>query len=485
MDNHVNRNDINDNINKEYKKITIEYWKFLNYGWPKINKKTNHTKKKSSVNNYLEIKKELMNKLGIIPVYFFLAILFGDRDYPGPYNNIEKGLLILYFIIKNIPFDDMDKYISKSTFHDIYRKFYSEEKILKLNKIVEYSLANMFSNINVRIMNGILNNPTLFNQVTLHIDGHDTKGIVYGSKDKSIYYSYKLKRNGFRTQVTIDNNGFIIFLSKSQPCSIGNDGTMLTDMNIHNKVNEMDCIALDGGYTLFVNSIINNSSLNKYNFVFPIRKDLGINLNEIELNYNDQFGGFRSKMEKSFANMGHTFERLNNTKSFITTDINIFNIQMKIASALLNIKNYVELNKIDIFDFHAYWLNDGFDFEYNNIILDDLNSIKITQPKVSERIDDLEKMRLLQQQFIGLQIQNNVHNSSNVNTTNNMDIEIINDNHNILEDYEVEYILDHKGLIVEDSVYLVKWKNYPESDNQWLHYSRFNEHKVITDYWRK
>ena len=479
--------DINiDTIKKEYKKVTDEYWKFLNYGWPKVNKKGNHTRKKSNIINILEIKKELMNKLGIIPVYFFLVILFGDRDYPGPYNNIEKGLLILYFIIKNIPFDDMDVYISKSTFHDIYRKFYCEEKMIKLNKIIEYSLANMFSNINIRIMNGILNNPTLFNQVTLHIDGHDTKGIVYGSKDKSIYYSYKLKRNGFRTQVGIDNNGFILFVSKSQPCSIGNDGTMLIDMNIHNKINEMDCIALDGGYTLFVNNIINNSSLNKYNFVFPIRKDLGINLNETELNYNDNFGGFRSKMEKSFANLGHTFERLNNNKSFITTDINIFNIQIKISSVLLNIKNYVEINKIDIFDFHAYWLNDGFDLEYNNVILDDFNLIKITQPKVSERINDLEKMRSLQQQFIGLQIQKNIQNNTfNINTiNNNMEIETSNEDV-IFEDYEVEDILDHKGLVVEDSFYLVKWKNYPDSENQWLHYTRFNDFKIIKDYWKK
>ncbi|KAI8080310.1 hypothetical protein BDF21DRAFT_324219, partial [Thamnidium elegans] len=173
-----------------------------------------------------------------IPTYFFLTILFGDQDYPGPYNNIEKGLLVLYFIVKN--------------------------------------------------------------------------------------------------------------------------------MNIYNKINEMDCIALDGGYTLFVNNIINNSNLNNHNFVFPIRKEIGINLNEIELNYNDQFGGFRSKMEKCFADIGHTFERLNNTKSFITTDIKIFNIQMKIASVLLNVKKFVELNKLDVFDFHAYWLNDQFDYEYND-----------------------------------------------------------------------------------------------------------------------
>ncbi|KAI8091676.1 hypothetical protein BDF21DRAFT_332706 [Thamnidium elegans] len=293
-----------------------------------------------------------MNKLGVIPVYFFLTILFGDQDYPGPYNNLEKGLLILYFIIKNI--------------------------------------------------------------------------------------------------------------------------------NIQNKINSMDCIALDGGYTLYINNIINNSDLNDYNFVCPIRKDLGIHLNETELNYNDQFGGFRSKMEKCFANIGHMFERLNNNKSFITTDINIFNIQIKIASVLLNIKNYVELNKIEIFDFHTYWLNEGYDFEYNDYIIDNINIIKVTQPKISERITKLETMRSLQQQFIGLQIQNNqtiLQYSQKVDT---MDMEL--NNH---ESFEVENILDHKGLVVEDSMYLVKWKNYTDEENQWLHYSRFDEYKIIDEYWKR
>lgn len=60
-----------------------------------------------------------------------------------------------------------------------------------------------------------------------------------------------------------------------------------------------------------------------------------------------------------------------------------------------------------------------------------------------------------------------------------MDIETNNDSN--YENYGVEIILDHKGLIIEDSLYLVKWKNFPDSDNEWLHYTRFNEYKVIHD----
>ncbi|KAI7865383.1 hypothetical protein BDF14DRAFT_1697624, partial [Spinellus fusiger] len=67
--------------------------------------------------------------------------------------------------------------------------------------------------------------------------------------------------------------------------------------------NEMDCVVLDGGYTLYVSIIINNSNLNEFNFVYPIRRDMGINLNNIESDYNSQFGSFRSKIKKSFADI--------------------------------------------------------------------------------------------------------------------------------------------------------------------------------------
>lgn len=80
----------------------------------------------------------------------------------------------------------MDDYIAKSTFHQIYKQFYSSDKILKLNKILNFSLQNMFSNIKIRLLNGMIENPELFNQVTIHLDGHDKRGMVYGAEDKSI-----------------------------------------------------------------------------------------------------------------------------------------------------------------------------------------------------------------------------------------------------------------------------------------------------------
>lgn len=37
-------NNINDNIILEYQYLTNEYWNFLNYGWPTIEKKISYKK---------------------------------------------------------------------------------------------------------------------------------------------------------------------------------------------------------------------------------------------------------------------------------------------------------------------------------------------------------------------------------------------------------------------------------------------------------
>lgn len=51
------------------------------------------------------------------------------------------------------------------------------------------------------------------------------------------------------------------------------------------------------------------------------------------------------------------------------------------------------------------------------------------------------------------------------------------------ESFEIENILNHKGIMVEDSFYLVKWKSYTEDHNSWIHYSSFNTFDIINNYW--
>lgn len=67
------------------------------------------------------------------------------------------------------------------------------------------------------------------------------------------------------------------------PCQDYNDGTMLLRMDIGSKIHQVDCIAVDGGYTLFLDQVIKESSgLSSRNFLHPIRKARGVELSEEE-----------------------------------------------------------------------------------------------------------------------------------------------------------------------------------------------------------
>ena len=82
----------------------------------------------------------------------------------------------------------------------------------------------------------------MFKQVTLYLDGHDSRA-TYG-EDKAAMYSYKLKKSGLRTQVAIDANGMVLFVSKSASCRDNNDGKMLQEMGIGKKIDSMDVTGL-------------------------------------------------------------------------------------------------------------------------------------------------------------------------------------------------------------------------------------------------
>ncbi|KAI8982956.1 hypothetical protein BDB01DRAFT_711026, partial [Pilobolus umbonatus] len=73
------------------------------------------------------------------------------------------------------------------------------------------------------------------------------------------------------------------------------------------------------GYNLFIIKfeelcieISPNNILNDDNFIYPIRKEIGINLTKTELHFNDIFGGFRSGIENQFSVLGSKFKRFNN-----------------------------------------------------------------------------------------------------------------------------------------------------------------------------
>ena len=82
-------------------------------------------------------------------MFFFLIVLYPFKHHPGPYRNVEKGLLILYHLLKGISYSDMGTFIPQSSFHDIHKSFYGRENNPnnELDEQMTDLLHEMFSNI--------------------------------------------------------------------------------------------------------------------------------------------------------------------------------------------------------------------------------------------------------------------------------------------------------------------------------------------------
>ncbi|KAF9342613.1 hypothetical protein BGX26_007191, partial [Mortierella sp. AD094] len=128
----------------------------------------------------------------------------------------------------------------------------------------------------------------------------------------------------------------------------------------------MDCVAVDGGYTQFLNQLIEeNEDLTLQNFAHPIRKKMRQELSKAESQYNKTFSSFRSQMEALFGDLGSTFQRHNNRTPVLVDKKQTYNLQLKLALLLLNIKRMVALLKISPETIHESWMREGFEYPHN------------------------------------------------------------------------------------------------------------------------
>src|SRR5690349_14480906 len=119
-----NNIELKNKLKNEIEKLVLNKWKFLDETWPEIRNRYNHrTKIKDIKDNEImkEIKNELLEKLGYIPVYYFLTVLYTNKEYPGPYREIEKGLILLYHIVSGRSGPEMQNIIPYTTFYDLYK----------------------------------------------------------------------------------------------------------------------------------------------------------------------------------------------------------------------------------------------------------------------------------------------------------------------------------------------------------------------------
>ncbi|KAG2211801.1 hypothetical protein INT45_009254 [Circinella minor] len=379
------------------------------------------------------------------------------KEYPAPHFEIEKGLFLLYHLVSGVSGDGIEKYLPQSTFHTFYKKFWmDDENYKRINKIVNDSLNNMFSNIRLRILSSRKYNPDLFKHVTLVLDGHDSR-INYTDTDldRSRLYSYKFKKNRLRTQFGADMNDMVLIISKSEFCSGSSDGT------------------IDGGYTLFITQFIELANKKGYdfnndNFVYSICKNVNENLTITEEHFNKTSGSFRTKVENQFSEIGNKFYRFNNNKSIVKIDnVKFYNLQFRVACLLKNITKFVELFNIPILPHHKLWHSSNFEFPTEKKLFD----IVISNNKQNK--DKFNRMIQLQNNLLSLTISDNSmaidETESNHSENNESDNDVPNFNERTRKrrrnikgkqcstaSYEIESIIEHKK---GNNAYLfqVKW----------------------------
>lgn len=498
--------DINQLINNEVNNIIVNNWLFLEWNWPIIHNRYKHRTELKHIKYIDKIKDTLLQKLGYVSVFFFLVVLYTNKEYPAPYYELEKGLFLIYHLVSGVSGNNIEKYLPQSTFHTFYKKFWmDEENYKRINKIVNDCFNNMFSNIKLRILSARKHNPDLFKHITLILDGHDSR-INYNDTDidRSRLYSYKFKKNGVRTQFVADMNDMILFISKSDFCSDSSDGSMFLNMKLYKKMHERDTIGIDGGYTLFVNQFTDMAKEKGYefsidNFVYPIRKNINEKITITEDHFNKTFGSFRSKIENQFSELGNKFYRFNNNKSIVKmNNLKFYNLQFKVACLLKNIQKFSEIYNIPVLPHHKLWHSKDFDFPVEKKLVD----IVVSNDKQNK--NKLDKMLGLQNDILNMHIsdtqmlvddnsEDDIENSDseksdddipkfNERSRKRRKNTIINKGKNKdINSYEIESIVNHK---IDKDIYLfeVKWKGYSIDDNTWLPINNFNEKALLNEY---
>jgi hypothetical protein len=101
----------------------LQEWHFLSKNWKSITSKYKYRTELKNVKSINDIKTELVDKLGYIPVFFFLTVLYTHREYPGPYLEIERASLGLYHLVSGFTSKDIKKYVPYSSYYAVYKQF--------------------------------------------------------------------------------------------------------------------------------------------------------------------------------------------------------------------------------------------------------------------------------------------------------------------------------------------------------------------------
>lgn len=479
IDNNMSQKDPKLKLQSEYEKLIKTTWIFLNNTYEPINKKHFHRTELQDIKLIETIKQELKDKIGVFAIFVFLTDFCNKFHIPGPYRDIEKGLIIIYHLISGLSINQMEIYLNYTNFFKIYKYIYIT-KYDELNNWINKLMYNCFSNKNIRLLSSYMKNPEISKHITLILDGHHNK-IVYENvtMDKDELYSWKLKKPGLNTQFVIDVNDVVVYVSESLPCKDNNDDLMfINNINFNNFFTIYDNMCFDG---LYVNTLyetiakysLRNLDMKESNFTFPVKKLKNVDLNGEELLLNDCIGGFRSKVESYFARLGKTFKRLDAQNNVRVTKLETYNIQLRLCCVLLNIKKVSELSHLHESYKYSSWLQHNFD--YPNI-----HGIINKSDQVTYKLNNLKIIKNIQTDVLNILLNSNDDND-NIEDTYIEDSNILSINNSNVKTYEIQYISKHR-IVNNNKEYYVKWKGYAKKYNSWLKEDDFIEKDILDEY---
>ncbi|KAI9242985.1 hypothetical protein EDC94DRAFT_486759, partial [Helicostylum pulchrum] len=128
-----------------------------------------------------------------------------------------------------------------------------------------------------------------------------------------------------------------------------------------------DNMCFDG---LYINTLLEtirkfstrNLDINTTNFTYPINKEKNKKLEADEDKMNRYVAGFRSRIETFFSKLGQTFKRFSGDNNIRVTKLATYNIQLRLACVLMNIRQLSELADLDLQPKYTFWLNEKYDY---------------------------------------------------------------------------------------------------------------------------
>ncbi|KAI9234497.1 MAG: hypothetical protein BYD32DRAFT_439156 [Podila humilis] len=137
-------------LQKCFAKLLEEKWQFLDQPWPMCPKtKKFHRSEMKPIQNSQRMRDLLMHRLGAIPVFFFLTVIWPKFYFPGPYRAVDKGIAFLYYFVAGQTMDSMSQFMPRTSFHQVYTTFFKTEKAL-FDKYITECLSTMFSTPEIR-----------------------------------------------------------------------------------------------------------------------------------------------------------------------------------------------------------------------------------------------------------------------------------------------------------------------------------------------